>query len=100
MSKINGKENVQYTKSNHEILTHIIVVQIIIPVISSFMVCYVCSDYLLHRKNASWLYLSRLAALREFAYLKALYDHGFPVPIPYEASRHTILMSHVDGVPL
>ena len=27
-------------------------------------------DYLKHRKNASWLYLSRLAALKEFAYMK------------------------------
>ena len=27
-------------------------------------------DYLKHRKNYSWLYLSRLAAIKEFAYMK------------------------------
>lgn len=56
-------------------------------------------DYLLHRKNASWMYMSRLAAIREFTYLKSLYDHGFPVPIPYSNNRHTILMSKVDAFP-
>lgn len=56
-------------------------------------------DYLLHRKNASWMYMSRLAAIREFTYMKALYDHGFPVPVPYDQSRHTILMSYVDAYP-
>ncbi len=30
-------------------------------------------DYLLHRKNASWLYLSRLAATKEFAFMKVLF---------------------------
>lgn len=27
-------------------------------------------DYLKHRKNYSWLYLSRLAAIKEYAYMK------------------------------
>ena len=27
-------------------------------------------DYHCHRNNASWLYLSRLAAMKEFAYMK------------------------------
>ena len=57
-------------------------------------------DYLLHRKSASWLYMSRLAALREFAYLKALHAHGFPVPTPIDQNRHCVLMSLVDAVPL
>lgn len=52
-------------------------------------------DYLVNRKSASFMYLSRLAAVREFAYLKALYDEGFPTPIPYEVNRHCILMSKV-----
>ena len=29
-------------------------------------------DYLKHRKNASWLYLSRLAAVKEYAYMKVI----------------------------
>ena len=30
-------------------------------------------DYLKHRKNVSWLYLSRLAAVKEYAYMKVCY---------------------------
>ena len=41
-------------------------------------------DYHGHRHAASWLYLSRLAAMKEFAFMKALYDHGFPVPKPVD----------------
>ena len=32
-------------------------------------------DYLKHRKHASWLYLARLAALKEFAFMKASQIH-------------------------
>ena len=41
-------------------------------------------DYHGHRHAASWLYLSRLAAMKEYAFMKALYDHGFPVPKPVD----------------
>lgn len=44
-------------------------------------------DYLQHRKSASWLYMSRLAALREFAFMKALHEHGFPTPTPIDQNR-------------
>jgi RIO kinase 2 len=44
-------------------------------------------DYLVHRKSASWLYMSRLAALKEYAFMKALYDRGFPTPIPLDQNR-------------
>ena len=57
-------------------------------------------DYLVNRKSASFMYYSRLAAVREFAYLKALYDEGFPTPIPYEVNRHCILMSLVKAHPM
>ncbi|KAM9955519.1 hypothetical protein ACTFIW_008848 [Dictyostelium discoideum] len=57
-------------------------------------------DYLKHRKSASWLYLSRLAALKEFAYMKALYENGFPVPTPIDYNRHCIVMSRARGYPL
>lgn len=43
------------------------------------------------------MYMSRLAAIREWTFLKALFEHGFPVPTPYDQSRHTILMSFVEG---
>jgi len=57
-------------------------------------------DYLKHRKSASWLYLSRLSALKEYAYMKALYDNGFPVPQPIDYNRHCIVMSRARGYPM
>ena len=46
------------------------------------------------------MYMSRLAALKEFAFMKALRENGFPVPEPIAQSRHTIVMSLVDAFPL
>lgn len=58
-------------------------------------------DYLRPRQSAgSWMYLSRLAAVREFAFLSALYSRGFPVPVPIAASRHIVVMELVAGTPL
>ncbi|KAL6614403.1 hypothetical protein ACP70R_036673 [Stipagrostis hirtigluma subsp. patula] len=57
-------------------------------------------DYLLHRRSYNWLYLSRLAALKEFAFMKALGDHGFPVPTAVDCNRHCVIMSLVQGYPL
>ena len=57
-------------------------------------------DYLKRRKNASWLYLSRLAAEREFSFLKALHERGYPVPEPISWNRHAIVMKLVQGYPL
>ncbi|KFH09937.1 RIO1 family protein, partial [Toxoplasma gondii MAS] len=56
-------------------------------------------DYLQHRQHASWLYLARLAALKEFSYLKALHAHKFPVPEPVDVNRHAVLMEHIDAIP-
>ena len=73
-------------------------------------------DYLGKRKSASWMYLSRLAAQKEFAFMqvskagapypadlcnqKVLHKHGFPVPIPIDQARHCIVMSLIDSYPL
>ncbi|GJX96745.1 serine/threonine-protein kinase RIO2 [Tanacetum coccineum] len=57
-------------------------------------------DYLRHRSSFSWLYLSRLAALKEFAFMKALQEHGFPVPDAIDCNRHCVIMSLVQGYPL
>ncbi|KAJ0470615.1 putative non-specific serine/threonine protein kinase [Helianthus annuus] len=56
-------------------------------------------DYLKHRSSFSWLYLSRLAALKEFAFMKALQEHGFPVPNAVDCNRHCVIMSLVQGYP-
>ncbi|KAL5720173.1 non-specific serine/threonine protein kinase [Ranunculus cassubicifolius] len=57
-------------------------------------------DYLKHRKSFNWLYLSRLAALKEFAFMKALKTHEFPVPDAVDCNRHCVVMSLVQGFPL
>ena len=44
--------------------------------------------------------MSRLAAMKEFAFMKALKDNGFPVPGPVAQNRHTIVMSLIDAFPL
>lgn len=54
-------------------------------------------DYHKHRKSASWLYLSRISATKEFAYMKALYDRKFPVPKPIDFNRHCVIMDLVQG---
>jgi RIO kinase 2 len=57
-------------------------------------------DYLRNRSSASWMYMSRLAALKEFEFMKALRRDGFPVPDPIGQNRHTVVMSLVDAFPM
>lgn len=48
----------------------------------------------------SWLFLSRTSAIKEFAFMKSLYDVGYPTPKPLGQSRHIVAMSVVRGLPL
>ncbi|KAJ3550563.1 hypothetical protein NM688_g5047 [Phlebia brevispora] len=57
-------------------------------------------DYMGKRKSASWMYMSRLAAQKEWAFMKVLHEHHFPVPRPIDQARHTILMEFIDAYPL
>lgn len=57
-------------------------------------------DYLRNRSSGSWMYMSRLAALKEFAFMTALKDTGFVVPEPIAHNRHTIVMSLIDAFPM
>lgn len=57
-------------------------------------------DYLQKRKSASWMYMSRLAAMKEYAFMKVLYENGFPVPEPIDQSRHCVVMGLIDAFPL
>ena len=57
-------------------------------------------DYLKHRSSASWMYMSRLSALKEFAFMKVLRENGFRVPEPIAQSRHTVVMELIDAFPL
>ncbi|CAG9853744.1 unnamed protein product [Phyllotreta striolata] len=54
-------------------------------------------DYHKHRKSVSWLYLSRISATKEFAYMKALYERKFPVPRPIDFNRHCVVMELIQG---
>ncbi|KAK5695116.1 Serine/threonine-protein kinase rio2 [Elasticomyces elasticus] len=57
-------------------------------------------DYLRNRSTGSWMYLSRLAAQKEYAVMKVLYREKFPVPEPVGWSRHTVVMEFIDSFPL
>ncbi|KAG9202981.1 hypothetical protein G6514_003762 [Epicoccum nigrum] len=57
-------------------------------------------DYLRNRQGGSWMYMSRLAAIKEFEFMKALRREGFPVPEPVGQNRHTVIMGLIDAFPL
>ncbi|ETW44688.1 Atypical/RIO/RIO2 protein kinase [Plasmodium falciparum NF135/5.C10] len=57
-------------------------------------------DYYGKKCFRNWLYLSRIAATKEYAYLKVLYENNFPVPKPHDINRHMIIMSYIKGYPL
>jgi len=44
--------------------------------------------------------MSRLAAQKEWAFMKVLHEHQFPVPRPIDQARHCILMEFIDAYPL
>lgn len=47
-----------------------------------------------------WMHMSRLAALKEYTFMRALYDAGFRVPRPIAHNRHTVVMELIDAFPL
>lgn len=57
-------------------------------------------DYMNGKSKASWLFMSRLAALKEYSFMKALFAHGFPTPIPIDQNRHVVVMTKVSGSPM
>jgi len=57
-------------------------------------------DYHNGRNHSSWIYLSRLAATREYSFQKCLWERGFPVPKPLGVNRHMVIMELVRGYPL
>jgi RIO kinase 2 len=52
------------------------------------------------RGAGSWMYMSRLAAVKEFAFMSALYEAGVRVPKPLGQNRHHVVMELIDGFPL
>jgi RIO kinase 2 len=53
--------------------------------------------YVADRRHTSWLYISRLAATREYGGLQKLYPAGVSVPRPIAQNRHAIVMSAIEG---
>ena len=52
------------------------------------------------RGAGSWMYMSRLAAVKEHAFMSALHEAGVSVPTPLGQNRHHVVMSLIDGFPL
>lgn len=67
---------------------------------TSFKTAKTKRDYMGSRKSASWMYISRLAAVREFGFMVALKERSFPVPDPISINRHCVCMSYVEGIPM
>jgi RIO kinase 2 len=61
---------------------------------------YVSKAAHVQQQAHSWLFLSRLSAVKEFSFLKALNHVGYPTPIPLGHNRHIVAMSLVRGMPL
>lgn len=57
-------------------------------------------DYMGHKAKSSWLYMSRIAATKEFAFMEALHANGFPTPVPIDHNRHIVVMSRINGFPM
>ena len=48
-------------------------------------------------KVSNWIYMSRLAAVREFQFMKILHEEGFSVPQPIDCNRHCVVMGLISG---
>ncbi|GMN36479.1 hypothetical protein TIFTF001_006061 [Ficus carica] len=68
---------------------------------TSFRAVKLKRDYSKHRNSScDWFFLSSSAARYEFAFMKALKQHDFPVPSAVAFNRHCVVMSLVEGYPL
>lgn len=93
-----GKESDIYIVANEEERQMVLKIQRLGRV--SFRTIKSKRDYLKNRKSASWMYMSKLAAEKEYAFMKVLHEHGFPVPEPIDHNRHCIVMELIDAFPL
>ncbi|KAF9412569.1 Serine kinase [Entomortierella beljakovae] len=93
-----GKESDIYIVANEDERQMVLKIQRLGRV--SFRTIKSKRDYLKNRKSASWMYMSKLAAEKEYAFMKILHENGFPVPEPIDQSRHCIVMELIDAFPL
>ena len=52
------------------------------------------------REHSSWLFLSHIAAEKEFEAMKLAYENGVSVPEPISHNRHVIAMGIIEGAQL
>jgi RIO kinase 2 len=52
------------------------------------------------REHSSWLFLSHIAAEKEFEAMKLVYENGVSVPEPISHNRHIIAMGIIEGAQL
>ena len=57
-------------------------------------------DYLAGYHHVSWLYLSRVAAYREYCFLQEISKNGIEVPKPIDHNRHCVVMGLIPAFPL
>ncbi|EGF80452.1 hypothetical protein BATDEDRAFT_30056 [Batrachochytrium dendrobatidis JAM81] len=93
-----GKESDIYIVANEEGEQRVLKIQRLGR--TSFRTIKSNRDYLRHRQTSSWLYMSRLAAMKEYAFMKVLYENDFPVPEPIDQNRHCVVMGLIDAHPL
>ena len=94
-----GKESDIYVCETNDEERPVVVIKFARLGRTSFRTVKANRDYTKRNVN-SWLYFSRLASLKEFAFMQVLYDRGFPTPVPIDANRHGIVMSLVNGYPM
>jgi len=93
-----GKESDIYSVSNRDSQKRVLKIHRLGR--TSFRTVKNNRDYLRNRSSGSWMYLSRLAANKEYQFMSTLYNNGFSVPEPYDYSRHSVLMQLIDGFPM
>ncbi|KAI9668007.1 MAG: hypothetical protein M1821_000827 [Bathelium mastoideum] len=93
-----GKESDIYVVANEQGKNHVLKIHRLGRI--SFRTVKANRDYLRNRSSGSWMYMSRLAAMKEFAFMRALHQSGFRVPEPVTQNRHTVVMEFVDAFPL
>lgn len=52
------------------------------------------------KNGVNWMFLSKLAANKEYQFMSLLYSKGFNVPEPFDNSRHVIIMELIRGFPM
>lgn len=55
-------------------------------------------DYLRQNQTGSWMYLSRLAAQKEYEFMMVLHQNNFNTPEPFDYSRHMVMMEWIKGI--